>query len=467
MTDSGVTRKLAAIFYADVAGYSRLTGADEEGTHARVSSHLDTMAARITEAGGQVLHYAGDAVLAEFASAVVAVECAVAVQQELAARDAEVPEESKVRFRVGINIGDVIVDRGELFGDGVNVAARLESLAEPGGVCISAAVHEQVAGKRDLAFTDMGAQQVKNIARPIRAYAVGPGAPEAPSGSALDNLSQDIRFCTAADGAQLAYSAVGDGPPLVKTANWLNHLEYDWESPVWRHGVHAQAADNTLIRYDQRGTGLSEWQVEDISFEAWLMDMEAVVDAAGLERFAIFGVSQGCSLAVAYAARHPERVSKLVLYGGYLRGRNHRGAPEQLTQDEAMIDLIKVGWGQQNPAFRQVFTQLLVPDGTPEQMDWYNELQLRTTTPENAVRIREVQNEINVDDLAPQVQAQTLVVHIRDDAVVPFDEGRRMAARIPGARLVALEGRNHLILESDASWPRWRDTVTAFLRGEA
>ena len=157
-------------------------------------------------------------------------------------------------------------------------------MAEPGGVCISAAVHEQVAGKRDLAFTDMGAQQVKNIARPIRAYAVGPGAPEAPSGSALDNLSQDIRFCTAADGAQLAYSAVGDGPPLVKTANWLNHLEYDWENPVWRHGVHAQAADNTLIRYDQRGTGLSEWQVEDISFEAWLMDMEAVVDAAGLER---------------------------------------------------------------------------------------------------------------------------------------------------------------------------------------
>ena len=460
-------RKLTAILAADVVGYSRLMEADEAGTLAALKSHREALIdPEIAQHHGRIVKLMGDGALVEFASVVDAVACGVAIQDGMPARNEGVPEERRIAFRIGVHLGDVMVEDDDLYGDGVNVAARLEGLAEPGGICISQQALDQIETKLDLAYEDLGEQQVKNIARSIHAYAVRPAQAadlQIPSGAPAV-MNQEIRFCTAPDGVQIAYSSVGDGPPLVKTANWLNHLEYDWESPVWRHVLHALAEENQLIRYDQRGNGLSDWEVEDISFEAWLRDTEVVVDTIGLERFAILGISQGCSAAVAYAVRHPERVSKLVLYGGYLRGRNHRGAPDQVAQDEAMIELIKVGWGQQNPAFRQVFTSLLLPEGTPEQMDWFNELQRLTTTPENAARIRTAQNDINVDDMAHQVRAPTLVIHVRDDSVVPFEEGRRIAARIPGARLLALEGHNHLMLANEPSWPRFRDEMRAFLR---
>jgi pimeloyl-ACP methyl ester carboxylesterase len=279
-----------------------------------------------------------------------------------------------------------------------------------------------------------------------------------------ESLHQDVRFCMAPDGVQISYSAVGAGPPLVKTANWLNHLEYDWESPLWRHALHALAAQNCLVRYDQRGNGLSDWDVDDISFDAWVTDLEAVVDAAGLETFSILGLSQGCSVAVAYAVRHPERVSSLVLHGGYTRGRNKRGQALLDDQEAAMVDLIRTGWGQANPAFRQVFTSLICPDANQEQMDAFNEMQLRSTTPDNAVRIRDTTNHIEVSDLATQVTVPTLVTHARDDGTVPFEEGRRLAASIPGATFLPLESRNHLILEHEPAWPKFIGEVNTFLQ---
>lgn len=465
MVETGVTRKLAAILYADVAGYSRLTGADEEGTHKILATYLDAITEIINNRSGHVLHYAGDAVLADFDSVVVALNCALEIQSKLAEQNESLPANRKVEFRIGINLGDVIVDRGELFGDGVNITARLEALAQPGGICISSNVYDQVEGKIEVVFEDIGLQEVKNIDRPVHAYFVNPVAvkQEGSTANVTDDLHQEIKFCTAADGVQIAYSTVGEGPPLFKSANWLNHLEFDWESPVWRHVLHALAQDHCLIRYDQRGNGLSDWEVEDISFEAWVQDMEAVADATGFERFPLLAVSQGCSVAIDYAVRHPERVSHLVLYGGYMRGRSHRNSPAQSQQEEAMIGLIRSGWGQDNPAFRQVFTSLMVPGGTPEQMDWFNELQRNTTTPENAIRIRHAQNNIEVSEQASQVTAPTLVLHVREDAIVPFEEGRRMAATIPGAKFVALEGRNHLILENEPAWPRFLEETRTFL----
>jgi pimeloyl-ACP methyl ester carboxylesterase len=318
-----------------------------------------------------------------------------------------------------------------------------------------------------LYFEDIGVREVKNIAKPVHVFFVRP-SPEngtlQSSPEKWEGFRHDVRFCMASDGVQIAYSAVGEGPPLVRTANWLNHLEYDWKSPVWRHALRALAEDYCLVRYDQRGAGLSDLDVADISFEAWIKDLETVVDAAGLERFSILGISQGCSVAIAYAVRHPERVSALVLYGGYTRGRNKRGEVIQAEQDAAMLELIRIGWGQANPAFRQVFTSLIFPDATQEQMEAFNELQRRSTTPDNAVRIRETSNNIEVSDLAPQVAAPTLVMHVRDDATVPFEEGRRLAARIPGAHFVALEGRNHLILEDEPAWPRFLEEIRSFFK---
>jgi pimeloyl-ACP methyl ester carboxylesterase len=274
-------------------------------------------------------------------------------------------------------------------------------------------------------------------------------------------VEQEIRFCSAKDGVRIAYGTVGEGPALVKTGNWLNHLEFDWQSPVWRHYIEEFAADHLLVRYDQRGNGLSDWNAQDFSFEALVGDLESVVDAIGLERFTLLGMSQGCAVSIAYAVRHPERVGHLVLYGGYARGWEKR--EEGVEARRAMLTLIKEGWGQNNPAFRQIWTTLFLPEGTPEQMQWFNDLQRISTSPENAVKISTVTGGIDVERLLPQVAVPTLVLHARGDAVVAFKEGRHLAASIPGARLVALDSPNHLILEHEPAWPKFLAAVREFL----
>lgn len=283
-----------------------------------------------------------------------------------------------------------------------------------------------------------------------------------PAGGA-DESSQDIKFCTTSDGVRIAYALAGKGRPVLKAGNWLNHLEYDWKSPVWSHLLQWLALDNRLIRYDARGNGLSDWNVNDISFDAYVRDLEAVADASGVQRFALFGISQGVAVCIAYAAKYPERVSHLVLYGGFARGRRIRGTLDDIEQAEALITLMRTGWGQENPAFRQVFTSMFLPGGTPEQMQWFNDLQKTTTSPNNAVRMRFVSDTLDVSGLLSKVKAPTLVLHCKDDAVQPFSEGMFIAANIPGARFVGLEGRNHLILESDPGWSKFRDEVGRFL----
>lgn len=294
-------------------------------------------------------------------------------------------------------------------------------------------------------------------------------APEPPPARRRTALgrSQTIRFCTASDGVRIAYATVGQGPPLVKAANWLNHLEFDWESPVWRHWMEALSRDRTLVRYDERGNGLSDWDVSDISFDAFVRDLETVVDAAGLERFALFGISQGVGVSIAYAVKHPERVSRLILHAGYLRGWRLRGSAEEVERREAMSRLILTGWGQDNPAFRQIFTTFYIPEGTPEQMQWFNELLRVSTSPANALRLVDTFSRIDVAALAPQVRAPTLVLHCRHDAAIPYDQSRATASLIPNARFVLLEGRNHIILQHEPAWPRFVAELHAFLAEDA
>ena len=275
----------------------------------------------------------------------------------------------------------------------------------------------------------------------------------------LAPLQQEVHFCTASDGVRIAYAVAGQGPPLVKAANWLNHLEYDWRSPIWSELFHELAADHLLVRYDERGNGLSDWNVDDISFEAFVRDLESVVEAAGLDRFALFGISQGCAVSIVYAIRYPERVTHLVLYGGFARGREKRDPEHART----LLSLVRQGWGQENPAFRQFFTSLFFPEGTPEQMQWFNDLQRITTSPENAIRIMQATGEVDISDLLPQVRVPTLVLHCRNDAAVVLDEGRRLAAGIPGAKFVALESRNHLVLESEPAWEQFIGEIKTFL----
>lgn len=290
-----------------------------------------------------------------------------------------------------------------------------------------------------------------------RALRTGPARDTGP-------VRQEVRFCSAPDGTRLAYAVHGRGAPLVRTATWLTHLEFDWQSPLWRHWLEGMADGHTVLRYDERGCGLSDRDIEDVSLEARVTDLEAVIEAAGMERVALLGISQGGPVAIAFAARHPARVSHLVLYATFARGRLKRDpSSSEREQAELMNSLIRMGWGQGLPAFRRLFTTLFIPDASPAQMEWFDELQRVTVDPETAVRIRQARNQDDVTDEATRVRCPTLVVHPRDDAVVPFAEGRRLATLIPGARFVALTGRNHILLADEPAWAHFQDELRTFL----
>ena len=412
---------------------------------------------------GRIIDTAGDGVLAEFPSVIGATECAIEIQATMAARNAEVPEPRRMQFRIGINLGDVLHDDGRIYGDGINLAARLEGIAEPGGICISRQVFDQVHRAVKAQYHALGTRSFKNIVQPVDVFAVAPAAANGPAGVPT-SLRQGIRFCTTRDGVQIAYSKIGQGMPLMKTGNWMTHLEYDLESPIWRHLYRELARSFTVIRYDARGNGLSDRAVDDVSFDALVMDLDAVVEAAGVERFALFGISQGCPIAITYAVRHPERVSHLVLYGGYAIGRSLRATTQaEKDAEAAMLTLTRVGWGKENPAFRQMFTSQFVPGATKEQADWYNELQRISVSPEIAARLIESSAAIDVRPLLSQVRTPTLVMHAREDVRVPFEAGRRMAAGIPGARFVPLQGRNHLILETEPAFRQFLEETRSFL----
>ena len=276
---------------------------------------------------------------------------------------------------------------------------------------------------------------------------------------------QEIRFCTTNDKVRLAYATVGSGFPLVKVANCFNHLDFEWESPIWRHWVRDLARDYNIVRYDGRGNGLSEWDVKDISFEAWIHDLETVVDAAGLRRFALMGISQGGAVAIAYAARHPERVSHLILGGAYSRGTNHRGRQEAVEVRHALEKLVELNWGKVNPSFFQVVTNLYIPEkATAEEQDWFRELQIISVSPANLVRYMQACDDIHVRPLLPALTVPTIVFHSDCDRVAPPEEGRIIATEVPGARFVPLPSANHLLLAAEPAWKIFRQELAAFLK---
>lgn len=272
---------------------------------------------------------------------------------------------------------------------------------------------------------------------------------------------QTIRFCRSDDGVQVAYAQHGQGPPLVVATCWLSHLEYDLQSPVWRHFVEDLGRFSTTIRYDERGFGLSDWKVPDFSFESRVRDLEAVVDAAGLERFALLGMSQGGPVAVAYAHRHPERVTRLVLHGSYVATVD--STPESRQLDDMFIQMIEVGWARPEGRFRRVFTDMLMPGATPEQMSWVDALMRISTSTENAVAFKRARQDVDVTDLLPGLDLPTLVLHARGDQMNLFEEGRRLASEIRGARLVTLETDNHVLMADEPAWQVFLSEVDVFL----
>lgn len=276
-------------------------------------------------------------------------------------------------------------------------------------------------------------------------------------------MQQSIRYLRTNDGIQLAWASMGVGRPLVKAANWLTHLQYDLESPVWNHWIRFLAKHFRFIRYDERGCGMTQWKVPDVSVPRWVDDLEAVADAASLDREAVvLGISQGAAIGIGYAVRHPERVSHLILYGGYATGWALRGDEEGLRRYRAIVELIRLGWGTDNVAFRQVFTSRFMPGASAGQLDWFNDLCKRTTTPEIAAHLMLARSEVDVRDLLAQVRVPTLVIHASEDDVTPISASRELAAGIPNAEFVQLESRNHVLLEHEPAWARFKEVVLEF-----
>ncbi|MCC6615133.1 MAG: alpha/beta fold hydrolase [Anaerolineae bacterium] len=323
-------------------------------------------------------------------------------------------------------------------------------------------------------YSKLGVEsRTQAIAQARRLHILGPertGASPRLSGSSeppaedRPTARQKVHFTTSFDGTRIAFAVAGSGPPLVKTATFMSHLEYDWESPVWRHWLDALTSQNTLIRYDERGNGLSDWDVEDLSFEAWVRDLEAVVDAAGLQQFPLFAMSQGGTVAVSYTVRHPEKVSHLILYGAYARGWLNRDLTEdQVEEEKLLIDLMRVGWGRKNPAFRQVFATQLRPNATSDDLSALDEQMRISTSSENAARLESEMHRTDIRALAPLVTVPTLILHCREDAAVPFEEGRLLASLIPNAQFIALESGNHLLTSHEPAWSKFVVALRSFL----
>lgn len=277
---------------------------------------------------------------------------------------------------------------------------------------------------------------------------------------------QKVHYASAKDGTRLAWSQIGEGIPLVKTANWLNHLEFDFDSPIWRGWLRELVRDFRLVRYDERGNGLSDWDTPELSLGAFVDDLACVADEAGLGQFDLLGISQGASVAIAYANKHPERVRRIVLLGGYAAGWRARGDNEEIARREAMLTLTELGWGQDSPAYRQLFTSFYVPEADAKQAQWFNELQRRSTSPENAAKLMRAMSRIDVRDKLSKVRHPTLVLHAREDQAIPLAEGERLAAGIPSARFVPLDSRNHILLDNEPAFARFLSETRAFLAEE-
>lgn len=285
--------------------------------------------------------------------------------------------------------------------------------------------------------------------------------------TAVGDTSQQVRFCRSADGVSIAYAVHGSGPALLLNSCWLSHIEHDWASPVWRHYLVELGRFATVVRYDERGFGMSDRQVEDLSLDRRVDDLSAVADHAGLERFSLMAMAQGGPAAIRYTVEHPERVSRLVCADTY-PARFLTRTPDMLLMEQAFQAMIAAGWDRTDPTFRRVFTQLMIPGASEEQMVWLDHLHRSSVSARTAVEARRQRSTDDVVALLPRVRVPTLVLHSRGDRIVDFANGRRIAADIPHARLVALDSANHILLRDEPAWPVLLEALREFLtQGEA
>ncbi len=495
-------RQLAAILFSDIAGYTAQMGQDESRTIAAVQRSRREQKVLVEKYGGQWVQEVGDGALCTFPSTVEAVTCALEIQRIFAA-------DPDLDLRIGIHEGDIVISGNDVFGDGVNVASRIQGLAPVGGIAVSGKVHDEIRNKPGIVAQSLGSQKLKNVDHPIEVFALETGAALASShsspspprwgrgaaaiagavllasallvGADTDRresliagflielpkwvgspVEQDLSFTTAPDGVRIAYATSGSGPPVVMVLGWMTHLELGIGSPTYDPaGFLKQISENHLyVRYDGRGGGLSDRDVADHSLEARVRDLEAVIDALGLERFAIYGVSAGGPTAITYAARHPERVTRIAFYGAF--ARTHP-TPERLAELDAIIATMRAGWDSDTHAYRNVFTTLLAPDAGSFQLRMMSEFFKISNNGRDAADMMTSLRLADVSELARQLRLPALVIHRRGDMIIPYDVGGLdLAALVPGARLVTVEGNNH----ADVADPEISSELLEFFAGD-
>ncbi|RZW15736.1 MAG: alpha/beta fold hydrolase, partial [Desulfobulbaceae bacterium] len=415
----------------------------------------------------------GDALLAEFERASDAVNAASAFQESNSEFNQKLYGDIRPVVRIGISLGEIVVADSTLTGAGVVLAQRLEQLAKPGGVVIQGAIREALPSRLPFSYRLLGDQVLKGFDESTRAFLVELdegekiSTPESSSSRSdvigLANQSP-VSYCSSADATSIAYADVGEGPPLVIAGFWMTHLEETWNDPILQPYLSQLAEDFKIIRYDQRGNGMSDWDNVDISFEKMVDDLEAVIDCHGFEKIAILGCSQAAAVSIAYTLRHPGKVLSLVLYGGYPRGRCQRGDAEAEAESKALVTLIRQSWGRDNPAIRQTMTSLFMPDATREEANWFNEFQKKCGPAENIARFREIFDNINVVDSLPRLDLPVLVIHSVGDSAAPISEGKLLASRIPGAKFVTFNSRSHVLSDKESEFPRSMQVIREFLK---
>lgn len=457
-------RRLSAILALDVVGYSRMMQKDAAGLLAALNTIYRSVVTPAVAAGeGRVVKLLGDGALIEFPAAAQAIQCAVRIQQELRRPESPYRAGEPIQLRAGLHAGDVVVEGDDIFGTGINIAARLQQAAQPGGILASRVFCDMAGSDVPVRLRREGVHSFKGIDQPIEVLSVDFTAPEVDARRASLAEAQEIRFCRSKDGVRLAWTANGEGPTVVKAPNWIGHLVLDWRNPGLASIVSSIVERYRMVRFDARGNGLSDWDPAEITFDLFVGDLESVFDAAEVERAPILAISQGCAVAAAFAARRPERVSAIVMIGGFPLGRARRRSKKDRERAEALKAMMRVGWDEDYPSLRDLLAQIIVPGASEEERRRYAEDMREMISPENLGRYRDVVDHLDVAGLLAKVTAPCLVAHARGDRMQPMEQGLKLASGLPNARFLAYDSINHVIPENDAVWPQLEREIHSFL----
>lgn len=468
MAERHVQRRLSAILALDVVGYSRMMQSDAAGVVSALNAIYRNLVTPSVEAfDGRVVKLMGDGALIEFTAAAQALQCAIRIQQELRRPNLPYRASESIVLRAGLHAGDVIVEGDDIFGDGVNIASRLQAAAQPGGILVSRTFCDLAGAEAISRLQREGTHSFKGIDQPIEVLSYDFAEPEVEARRDALAKSEEVRFCTTQDNVRLAWTSSGDGPPIVKAPNWIGHLELDWRNPAFAPIATAITERWRLVRFDARGNGLSDWELENISFQHFVDDLETVFDAAEIKQAPILAISQGCAVAAAFAARCPERVSAIVMIGGFAQGRARRRSAKDQELAKATQSMMGAGWDDDFPSLRDLIAQIIVPGASEEQRRQYAEDMRQIISPENVRRYREVVDNIDVTELLADVSAPCLVTHCRGDRMHPVEQGRLFAAGLPNARFIAYESENHVVPENDPIWPLLKRDIMEFLAKRA